>query len=93
MSTLVTVSPIDKGKHIPSRQERDEAFSSGAGRKAIEKPKKDREKEIFHQKNMSEKQEASQASDHVTDAPIGLELETRIMPSVGSALEEKARNS
>lgn len=97
MSTMVSISQVDETKHIPSRQERDEAFSSGAGRKATEKDKKAREKEILNQKNILDKlkqlKEATQVSDSSTEAPIGLELETRIMPSVGSALEIKARDS
>jgi hypothetical protein len=47
----------------PTREERDAAFSTGAGRKAVEKPKEDG--------NEDEKKD-----EHLS-APVGLECETR----------------
>ncbi len=58
----VSESVTGQDKPKPTREERDEAFSNGAGRKAVEKPKAarkhDREEEAF-------------------EAPVGLEIETR----------------
>jgi hypothetical protein len=58
------VSKSQTGQHQPkpTREERDEAFSTGAGRKAVEKPKPDRKKEH---------------DDDALSAPVGLECETR----------------
>jgi hypothetical protein len=62
-STLVSESEISQSTRIPSRRERDAAYSTGAGRKAIEIPQSLQEVE-------------SEASEYQS-APVGLDLETR----------------
>lgn len=41
----VSKSRTGQGQPKPTREERDEAFSMGAGRKAVEEPKKDIKKD------------------------------------------------
>lgn len=68
-TTMDKVSESETGQNQPKpdRQERDAAFSTGAGRKAVEKPKADRKCE---DKPLEEKSEG-------LEAPVGLECETR----------------
>jgi hypothetical protein len=89
MSTTVSTHQSGQSKHIPSRQERDDAFSTGAGRKAVEQPKKERNTDCKVLENNGKRKNVAQA---LSDAPIGLELETKIIPSIGSALETKKSN-
>lgn len=65
MSKKVSESVVGQGLPKPSRAERDESFSSGAGRKAIEVPLE----EDFAGKESSE--------GACSQAPVGLELETQ----------------
>lgn len=61
MVQTVSKSPVGRGLPEPSRQERDEAFSAGGGRKAEEQ----------------ERQPVVSWRKRKLSAPIGLELETR----------------
>ncbi|HEY9791299.1 MAG TPA: hypothetical protein V6D22_12930 [Candidatus Obscuribacterales bacterium] len=63
MDEIVSESATDQGPSKPGREERDKAFSAGAGRKAIEVPKEEQER-----------QDRRQDGD---EAPVGLELETK----------------
>jgi len=58
----VSKSATGQCKPKPTREERDEAFSDGGGRKAVEEPKEDR-------KNAKKKDGLC--------APVGLECETK----------------
>jgi hypothetical protein len=62
MDEMVSESATDRGLHKPGRSERDDAYSTGAGRKAIEVPKQEQERE---------------GREHDMEAPVGLDLETR----------------
>ena len=62
MDETVSESATDRGPNKPGRTERDQAYSAGAGRKAIEVPKQEQER---------------QAAEHDGEAPVGLELETK----------------
>jgi hypothetical protein len=65
MSKKVSESAVGQGLPKPSRAERDESYSAGAGRKAVEVPLE----EDFGGKEASE--------GACTHAPVGLELETQ----------------
>ncbi len=77
MSTTVSRS-AGSDRRIPSRQERDDAFSAGAGRKAVEElkeqgnSKKSKKTQAIHQ---SPKQER-------INAPVGLDNETKAQANV-----------
>jgi hypothetical protein len=66
MSTTVSKSPKPEDE-VPSREERDESYSTGAGKKAVEVPKVTKEDSKDDKKVDSAKLEP----------PIGLDNETR----------------
>ena len=66
MSSIVSQSP-KPDDHILSRQEKDDSYSTGAGRKATEKPKPDRP---GHQPK-------GESKDCKHEPPIGLDNETK----------------
>ncbi len=66
MTRKVSGSHTGHNRPKPSRQERDEAYSSGAGRKA-------EEEELRKPAHSG----SDNASDSKTSAPIGTELETK----------------
>lgn len=63
MSDTVSTSVTGQKEPKPNREERDEAFSSGAGRKAEDKPKATREHKTEDKETL--------------EAPLGLDIETK----------------
>jgi hypothetical protein len=74
MTKKVSVSRTGQNQPPPSRQERDAAASSDAGRKAVEEPID----EVIQQHQRCKRSEAEQArkTDATLAEPIGLQLET-----------------
>jgi hypothetical protein len=77
MSTTVSKSPKPEDK-VPSRKERDDSYSTGAGKKAVEVPKSDRDR------STSSKNSGKTKSEEKLEPPIGLDNETKADKCSGS---------
>ena len=78
MPRKVSESVIGQLEEKPTKRERDAAFSSGAGRKAVEVPQQ--EQKSINRQCASEGTLSEEGIDRAelgTSAPVGLELETR----------------
>jgi hypothetical protein len=69
MSTTVSKSPKHEDE-MPTREERDDSYSTGAGKKAVEVPKADRNTASTEGKCKSD-------NEKKIEAPIGLDNETK----------------
>jgi hypothetical protein len=70
MSTTVSRSPKPEDE-VPSREERDDSYSTGAGKKAVEVPKPDRDR------STSSANSGQAKSEGKLEPPIGLDNETK----------------
>jgi hypothetical protein len=70
MSTTVSKSPKHEDE-VPTKKERDDSYSTGAGKKAVEVPKADCGKEA------DSKDKCNSEDAKRLEAPIGLDNETK----------------
>jgi phosphoribosylaminoimidazole-succinocarboxamide synthase len=83
MSEQVSYSETEQGFPVPTRKERDEAYSSGAGRKAEEHPKPVVAPSTKHAGKHHDHDKPANAA--TLEAPVGLDLETRGDQEKGSS--------
>jgi len=82
MSATVSTSVTEQGFPVPTRQERDQAYSLGAGRKAEEHVKPSVKPSTNH--SLRHQNQDKLACAENLEAPVGLDLETKGDEDAGS---------